>query len=171
LLSFRGAGAPPCAAFPRGLNARREKEQQMNQGMTTWVLVADSAAARIFDFTDPAGEWHLRQTLEGDAPGEAAGPVRKSSIHKGALHGHGESTPKEVIERKFAHTLAAALERGHNDNEFGQLMVVAPPRLLGELRENWSRAVKGAAVAEVNKDYSHCGVEELMRLLRPELPA
>ena len=138
----------------------------------TWVLVADAKGARIFSFLEKNGEWSLRDTLEGDGSGHPDqtsdfGP--KASAHKGALHGHGESNPKETRERRFAHTLAHVLERGHGTKAFTRLMLVAPPKLLGDLRENLSRGLQGAVVAEVHKDYTHSGVAELMTLLRPEL--
>jgi len=140
---------------------------------STWVVVADARAARIFSFTDKNGEWTLRETIKGDGsgdPDQTAYSGSKASEHKGALHGHGEQNPKETQERRFAHTLAHVLERGHASNAFAKLALVAPPKLLGELRENLSRGLQTALVAEFHKDYTHCGVEELMRLLRSELP-
>ena len=145
----------------------------MKEGTSTWVVVADARAARIFSFADKNGEWKLQQTIEGDgtaSPEQTAHPGSKASEHKGALHGHGEQNPKETVERRFAHTLAHVLERGHADNSFAKLALVAPPKLLGQLRENLSRGLKAASVADLHKDYTHCGVEELMRLLRSELP-
>jgi len=145
----------------------------MKDVTSTWVVVADARAARIFTFTDKNGEWTLHQTIKGDGsghPDQTAGSSSKASEHKGALHGHGEINPKETQERRFAHMLAHVLERGHASNAFAKLALVAPPKLLGELRENLSRVLQTASVAELPKDYSHCGVEELMRLLRSELP-
>ncbi len=146
----------------------------MKNANSTWVVVADARAARIFSFTDKNGEWKLHETVQGDGTGnppKTAGSVSKASEHKGALHAHGENVPKETQERRFAHTLSHVLERGHTDNAFSKLMLVAPPKLLGDLRENLSKGLLPITVAEVHKDYSHCGVEELMRLLRSELPA
>jgi len=88
---------------------------------------------------------------------------------QGGLHGHGEPNAKETQERRFAHTLAHALERGHGTKAFAKLVLVAPPKLLGDLRENLSRGLQSAVVSQVHKDYTHSGVEELMTLLRPEL--
>jgi len=48
-------------------------------------------------------------------------------------------------------------------------VLVAPPKLLGDLRENLSRGLQSAVVSQVHKDYTHIGVEELIDLLRPEL--
>ena len=146
----------------------------MKQGSSTWVVVADARAARIFSFTDKNAGWTLHETIKGDGsehPDQTAHPVAKASEHKGALHGHGELVPKETTERRFAHTLAHVLERGHASNAFAKLALVAPPKLLGELRENLSRGLQAASVAELHKDYTHCGVEELIRLLKDELPA
>ena len=145
----------------------------MKTELPTWVLVADAAGARIFSFGDKNGEWTLRETIAGDGngkPDQTAGSLSKSSEHKGALHGHGEQNPKETQERRFAHTLAHVLELGYDKSEFAKVALVAPPKLLGQLRENLSSVLHAAAVTEVHKDYSHCGVEELMRRLRPELP-
>ena len=145
----------------------------MKNVSSTWVVVADASAARIFSFTDKNGEWSLHETIQGDGsghPDQTATSRSKASEHKGALHGHGEQNPKETQERRFAHTLALVLERGHASNAFAKLALVAPPKLLGELRENLSRGLQPNSVAELPRDYTHCGVEELMRLLRSELP-
>jgi protein required for attachment to host cells len=138
----------------------------------TWVLVADARGARIFSFLEKNGQWTLHDTLKGDGSGHPDqtsdfGP--KASEHKGALRGHGEPNAKETQERRFAHTLAHVLERGHGTKAFAKLVLVAPPKLLGDLRENLSRGLQSAVVSQVHKDYTHSGVEELMTLLRPEL--
>jgi protein required for attachment to host cells len=145
----------------------------MKDVTSTWVVVADASAARIFSFTDKNGEWTLRETVKGDGsghPDQTAHSGSKASEHKGALHGHGEQDPKGTQERRFAHTLAHVLERGHASNAFAKLALVAPPKLLGQLRENLSRGLQTASVAEIHKDYTHCGVAELIRLLGSELP-
>jgi protein required for attachment to host cells len=145
----------------------------MHEVTSTWVVVADAAGARIFSFVDKNGEWTLHETLKGDGrghPAETAGSLSKASEHKGALHGHGQQDPKEDRERRFAHTIAHVLERGLESRSFSKLALVAPPKLLGELRENLSHGLKAASVAELHKDYTHFGVDELTELLRAELP-
>ena len=144
----------------------------MSAPTSTWVLVADAQGARIFSFLDKAGQWTLHDTLKGDGSGHPEqtsnlGP--KASEHKGALHGHGEINAKETQERRFAHTLAHVLEKGLGTKAFAKLVLVAPPKLLGDLRENLSRGLQSAVVAEVHKDYTHSGVNELMTRLQAEL--
>ncbi len=140
---------------------------------STWVLVADAQGARIFSFVAKNGEWILRETLKGDGTGshdQTADFGHKASEHKGALHAHGEADPKDTRERRFAHSLAHVLERGQVEGAFAHLVLVAPPKLLGELRENLSRGLAGAIVAEIHKDYTHQAQKELVELLRHELP-
>lgn len=144
----------------------------MNSPSATWVLVADAEGARIFSFHEMNGEWTLHDTIKGDGsghPDQTADFGPKASQHKGALHGHGEINAKETQERRFAHTLAHVLERGHGSKAFTKLILVAPPKLLGDLRENLSRGLQSSIVSEVHKDYTHSGVEDLMTRLRPEL--
>lgn len=144
----------------------------MTPPTATWVLVADARAARIFTFLEKNSQWTLHDTVQGDGTGkpeQTADFAPKASEHKGALHGHGEVHGKETQERRFAHTLAHVLERGLVARSFSKLVLVATPKLLGELRENLGRGLQAAVVSEVHKDYTHAGVEELMTKLRPEL--
>lgn len=144
----------------------------MSSSTATWVLVADAEGARIFSFLEKNGQWTLQDSIKGDGsahPDQTANFGPKASEHKGALHGHGQNNPKETLERRFAHTLAHVLERGLGQHSFAKLVLVAPPKLLGDLRENLSRGLQAAVVSEINKDYSHSGVEDLMTRLRPEL--
>ena len=144
----------------------------MNSTNSTWVLVADAKGARIFSVPEKHAEWQLHDTIKGDGsshPEQNADSGPKASQHKGALHAHGENNPKETQERRFAHTLAHVLEKGHSDKAFSKLVLVAPPKMLGDLRENLSRGLHGAVTKEVHKDYTHSAVGELQKLLGPEL--
>jgi protein required for attachment to host cells len=144
----------------------------MNHPTSTWVLVADAKGARIFSYLEKNAEWTLRDTLNGDGsghPDQTAGSGPKASQHKGALHAHGENVAKETDERRFAHTLAHVLERGYGEKAFAKLVLVAPPKLLGDLRENLSRDLQAAVVSELDKDYTHSGLKDLMAVLRPQL--
>jgi protein required for attachment to host cells len=145
----------------------------MSESTSTWVVVADAHGARIFGFEEKNGPWTLIEEVKGDGsgnPDQSRDFGTKASQHKGALHGHGEQNPKETDERRFAHTLAHMLERGLANSAFAHLALVAPPKLLGDLRENLSRSLQARLVSEVHKDYVHFSPDELTVHLRPELP-
>ena len=147
----------------------------MSQSTWSWVVVGDSSSARIFKFDRHADAWTLVEKITGDGTGADSGTAdfgRKASEHKGALHGHGniENVGKETTERRFAHLLAHVLERGMTENAFGRLILVAQPKLLGELRENLSRGLQAKIVAEISKDYVHLGTNELREQLIGSIP-
>jgi protein required for attachment to host cells len=145
----------------------------MNETTATWVVVADAKGARIFAYEEKNGPWTLVEEVKGDGsghPDQTGDFGKKASEHKGALHGHGEQNPKETAERRFAHTLAHMLERGLSKKAFAKLALVAPPKLLGDLRENLSRGLQACLVTQVHKDYVHFNAQELREHLRGELP-
>jgi protein required for attachment to host cells len=138
----------------------------------TWVVVGDASGAELFAYRSKSDAWEPLHRV--DALGEGAPQTRdfaaKASQHKGALHGHGEVTQKETQERHLAHAIAHALERGLVEGAFDALVLVAAPKLLGELRENLSRGLLAKVVAEVGKDYAHRPAGEIAALVRPLLP-
>ena len=139
----------------------------------TWVVVADASGAEIFTYQLPSDPWAPLHHIAADGTGA---PMTKdfgakASEHKGALHGHGSVTAKETQERHLAHSIAHALEHGMVEKAFNHLVLVAAPKLLGELRENLSRGLQALVVAEVHKDYAHRPVAEIAALVRPALPA
>jgi len=144
----------------------------MSQSIWTWVVVADANGARILRFAKRTEAWQQIEHILPDGSGapETADFAAKASQHKGALHGHGEVGPKENKERHLAHAIAHALERGMVDNVFDALVLVAPPKLLGELRENLSRGLQKRVLAELPKDFVHLDSEELAKRLLPDLP-
>jgi protein required for attachment to host cells len=146
----------------------------MNHSKVTWVLVGDSSGARIFKFDGHEEPWTMLEKVSGDNKGDQGTRDfgTKASEHKGALHGHGENkgAEKATAERRFAHSLAHILERGLSEGAFGKLVLVAEPKLLGELRENLSRGLKETVVAEMNKDYVHLGTEEIRKHVLAAMP-
>jgi protein required for attachment to host cells len=144
----------------------------MNQSIWTWVVVADANGARIMRFGKRTEPWQQVEHLRTDGLGgqQTADFAAKASQHKGALHGHGEVTPKDTKERHLARAIVHALERGMVDNLFGALVLVAAPKLLGELRENLSRGLQERILAELPKDLVHEDATELARRLLPDLP-
>lgn len=147
----------------------------MSQSTWSWVVVGDSSGARIFKFDGRADAWSLVENIVGDGTGVDHGTSdfgTKASEHKGALHGHGniENVGKETAERRFAHLLAHVLERGLAENSFGRLILVAEPKLLGELRENLSRGLQAKIAAEISKDYVHLTAREVREQLIDAIP-
>jgi protein required for attachment to host cells len=94
-----------------------------------------------------------------DRPGRKHGTdgVSKSAIEQTDWH--------QQEEERFAAELAELLYKlGHAGN-YDELVVVAPPKMLGDLRKKFHPEVSGAIVAEVPKDLTGYSVPEISRLL------
>ena len=124
-----------------------------------WVLVADSARARLFHADGSAGPL-LEQTdllmpgsrlkeseLVGDRPGRA--------FDSGGKGRHGmepSTTAKEMESHRFAVQIAELLQKEQLTGAFNRLVLVAPPGFLGELRGALSDGVRALISEEVGKD-------------------
>ncbi len=139
-----------------------------------WVLVADGSRARLFQAEGARGglkeldtwvhpESRLKeQELITDAPGQdrdRGGAGRHGFNEHQSAHDH----EIESFAREIAHNLAVAL----NEDRFGRLLVCAPPRFLGLLREQLPAGVKQRIHHEIGKDLT--GIRDL-RDLRKRLP-
>lgn len=139
---------------------------------TIWLLVADSAKARLFSVDrrerafEPMGEWEdevasgKTQDIEADRPGrtfDSAGPGRHAM--------EPSSSPKGVAKSRFVAMLADLLEDKAKKNGFDELHVFAAPRTLGEFRELLDPAVKSRLVHEEAKDLTIHSKPELEKLL------
>lgn len=69
-------------------------------------------------------------------------------------------------EDRFAAELAETLKRRALANDFEQLIVVAPPKTLGELRKHYHKEVEKRLVAEVAKDLVKMPVPEIEKILQ-----
>lgn len=139
---------------------------------TIWLLVADSARARLFSVDRRerglalVDEWEddvasgRTQDIEADRPGrtfDSAGPGR---------HGmEPSSSPKGVAKSRFVAMLADHLAAKAKKGAFDELHVIAAPRTLGEMRELVDPAVKSRLVSEEAKDLTLRTKPELEKLL------
>ncbi len=98
--------------------------------------------------------------LKADAPGRSFASVgsRRSAIEETDYH--------QMEEDRFAADTAALLSRRAHAHHFAELIVVAPPRALGELRRHYDKAIEAKLVAEVDKDLVNHPMEKLETILK-----
>ena len=112
---------------------------------TTWILVADGDQARVFEERQRAGEVRELPTLHmgrtgGDYPKAAA---HGATVHDRAGHGQhgaGERAPHEEAEDRFLERVAESLAEPARGGLFQALVIMAPPRALGVLRQGLPKA-------------------------------
>jgi protein required for attachment to host cells len=99
--------------------------------------------------------------LKADASGQSA--TQRGSSGHGTM---GETDFHQQEEDRFAADTAALLTKRAQRNEFEELIIVAPPRTLGELRQHYDKAVEGKIVAEVDKDLVNHPIDKLEGVLK-----
>ena len=71
----------------------------------------------------------------------------------------------ELEEHRFAHRVAAAMERLVRERKARALVVVAPPRTLADLRQSFHPDVKSRIIAEIDKDLTNHPIGEIEKHL------
>jgi protein required for attachment to host cells len=124
----------------------------------TWILVAHRGGARLFENAGPGTGMQLVEDIphpEGrlksgeinaDKPGRAFDTFSRR---------HGMSQEHEAADQvslMFAKHLCDKLEKARAENRFGKLVLVAEPRLLGELRAALNKPTAALVSATLDKD-------------------
>lgn len=74
----------------------------------------------------------------------------------------------QLEEDRFAAETAELLRRRALNNDFDSLIIVAPPRTLGELRKHYHKEVEKRLVGEIPKDLTGHPVEQIEKILLAE---
>jgi protein required for attachment to host cells len=141
---------------------------------TTWILVADSARARVFEMQD--GSEALRE-IEDFIHNEARARISELRTDMaGRYFGKGERQQGHMAEPHvdpvahendmFAKHIADTLEHARSANRFNELYVIAAPKFLGLLRQNIGKSVAALIRDELNKDISEMRTEEISHYVR-----
>lgn len=139
---------------------------------TTWIVVAESSRARIFQtsshraapeeiegFTRP--EARLKEhELVSDSPG------RSFDSRGGGRHAMGkELEHKQQESAIFARDLATHLHNALARNKFSKLILIAPPDFLGLLRKALDDSCTKSIVATINKNLAQHDAADIQQHL------
>lgn len=131
------------------------------------VLVADDGAAKLYQAEDELANLQLvyehanpaGRKMPGELESDRAGQQRNTI---GGMHSlAGDHDPRRHESERFARELCALLQREHRDGKFTSLLIAAPPRFLGELREHLSEDCRKVLVKTVNKDLVRSDVRDV----------
>jgi protein required for attachment to host cells len=105
----------------------------------------------IADLVNP-GRRHVGENFESTIPGERATDMGNRASHQQATNDH-RTQFAESRDQKFAREIVTDLERIVRDGAFSHLVVVAGPRMLGELRKyDASLRRDGLQLEEIERD-------------------
>jgi protein required for attachment to host cells len=142
-----------------------------------WVVIGDGKKALVLHNAGDAELINLRRVSvrEQVNPGtrdqgsDAAG--RASNTVSGRGESMAETDWHEIEEARFAAAIADDINAAAREHLFKELVVIAPPKTLAELRREWSKDTEKLIVAELAKDYTHHPIPEIERLLAGHRPA
>lgn len=138
----------------------------------TWLLVADAAKARLFGIPKKGAdliEIACFTHPDGRSPGQHPEHGRLGRTVESANSAHHAIEPHTSLREKhamqFADLLCDTIRQGHIENQYDQLVLMAPPRFLGVLRDRLDEHALKCVVAEVSSDLLALSPAELRAYL------
>ncbi len=138
----------------------------------TFVVVADGQ--KMLFFRNEGDAEYLKLEMErkevqdnpADRDQKTSEPGRTFDASGGAGRSAYEETDfHQLGEDRFAAETAAILKERALRNEFESLIIVAPPRTLGELRKHYHKEVQKRLAGEIAKDLTGHPVPEIEKIL------
>ncbi len=114
----------------------------------TWILVADGSNARLFQTMDHDQPWRLARKLDREHSREK---TDRSDSHE------------DRGEHDFARLVAGELETQRQAGDFARLVLVAPPKFLGQLRGELKGPLEACVVRSQSAEYTHMSDAELVK--------
>jgi protein required for attachment to host cells len=134
----------------------------------TWILVADSGRARIFemhadttineiqDFTNSRGRFQNRE-LNTDSEGRFFGQYAQGNTSEPDV------SPEKHEATLFAESVNKFLTDNCSPQRYSKLVVMAEPRFLGLLRDKMDDQVRKLVTEELPKDLSKASAEDIRK--------
>jgi protein required for attachment to host cells len=139
-----------------------------------WVLVADGARARIFirgdgTLENALGQDFVAENLKESALGTSK-PGRDFESSYSGRHAYEPRTNWHQYQKSLlAKELCDILKKASETNEFDELIIISPPKTLGDLRSHLNKQTTAKITAEIPKDVTKLSEFELMHFLEREI--
>ena len=138
----------------------------------TFVVVADGQKMLFFrnegdaEFLKLEVERKREQEIPADRDLKTDSPGRTFDASGGAGRSAYEETDFHQLEEdRFAAETAELLKNRALRNDFESLIIVAPPKTLGELRKHYHKEVEKRLAGEIAKDLTGHPVTEIEKIL------
>lgn len=136
----------------------------------TWIVIADGARARIL--ANCGVGKGVQQVKGADFRAEDAGtgapdrPGRTFDSVGGGRHSmEPSSDPFKLAKKKFLRGLAEYLRKSAESARYDRLVILAPPRALGDLRQALPDCVRALVAAEQARDLTPLPNEDIPKHL------
>ncbi|MFN3232319.1 MAG: host attachment protein [Alphaproteobacteria bacterium] len=145
-----------------------------SKSITSWIAIADGAKARIFSSKGPrlhlelVGELNSEKARQraSDLTSDRQGRVQ-NRVGTGSAAMEAPTDPQAVEKTRFTRELVSYLEAADTRGDFDALVLVAPPRTLGEVRKLLPGTLAEKVSHEVGKDLTNSPPKEVEEHLLP----
>lgn len=145
--------------------------EKLKIGSGAWIVVCDGSKALILENNGDRQypDLRTREVFEQSNPSTAEqGADRPGRAHSSVGPGRsavGQTDWHDQAEAKFLKDLAEKIHLAVHNGETKELTIVAPPRALGMIRENYTPAIKQALQKEIDKDLVKLPVDQIEKHL------
>ncbi|MFC3614584.1 host attachment family protein [Lutimaribacter marinistellae] len=146
---------------------------EIKQG--TWVVVTDSEKALFLENQTDGEDPNLdvvrieEQENPSDREQSANRPGRMQDTGVGQRSALDDTDWHELAKERFAADLSDILYKQAHKGKFSELVLVASPQVLGELRKDMHQEVTNKIVAEVAKTLTNHPIDEIEKLVKAEI--
>ncbi|HRF08903.1 MAG TPA: host attachment family protein [Xanthobacteraceae bacterium] len=145
--------------------------QNLKIGNGAWVIVCDGAKALVLE-NNGDGQYpdlRTRDVFAQENPSTSEqGTDRPGRTHSSVGPGRsavGQTDWHDQAETKFLKELIEKIHLAVHGGETKELVIVAPPRALGVIREYYTPAIKEALRKEIDKDLVKMPVDQIEKQL------
>ncbi len=153
--------------------------------MNVRIVVADERQANFFNAARPDAPMTACGVLQNESGGkrdvelETDRPGRRYGGSSGVSHGsggqqghhHGVDGERSTVQHDltlFAKEVAQRIDADRVRNEFDKLVIVAPPKMLGLLRQSLPTPAQSMVAGEVAKDLVRHGPDAILNAIPRE---
>lgn len=159
---------------------------------STWILVADGKQAQMYAHEKvehvialtgnatrgPSRVLTIREPVPVEGVQWKAGHVEQYQVGRnatGMVFGSASSArhisephidARDEVKIHFARMLAEQLNALQSKKSFAQLVLVAPPKMLGEIKKHLNKNTLKCVIAELPKELTHCDGHGLAKHLQ-----
>ncbi len=120
------------------------------------VVVADGGKAILFRNTGTGSELQLKEERR----------VEPSTLTQGPSGARpAEQSPEQTEEATFAKNLTKLLTSMHDEHAFKEMVLVADPKTLGEMRDAMHKPLEGSIAFSLSKDLTNNSLKEIEKSL------
>ncbi len=133
----------------------------------TWVLIADGEKA-LFLQNHTDGEDPYLQVVRKEE--QENPPAREQAANRPGHRSAFDDTDWHELEKeRFAKDLSDILYKLAHKGRFDRLVLVAPPAVLGDLRDDLHKEVQSKVIGEIPKTLTNHPIDEIEKIVAGEL--